>query len=200
MIEGLGNHRLSDFVLFSREALYSVFESYNADIWPLQLVWAVLAVMVFLLLRRGDPGSQRIALGIFGGAWLWVALAFHLRYFLPINWAATYFAWLFVIEAVMLFSFAMFGAPFAFDKRAQRAGTEMVGIVLFVAAALVPLGLLLGQGWRQTLLFGWGPDATALGTLGGLLAAKGRWAIRIVLMIPPIIWCAIAALIYYGAR
>jgi len=62
---------------------------------------------------------------------------------------------------------------------------------LFLFALLVePLaGPLFGRGWKQVEIFGLAPDPTAVGTLGLLLFAttRGRW----VLMIVPVLWCAI---------
>lgn len=198
MIEYFSSHRLADFVLFSREALYGVFETYNADIWPVQIVWLVLAALLFVLIRRADVTRGRIVFGILAAAWLWVGVAFHLKYFLPINWAATYFAGLFIVEAALLLWLGVFTTKLQFDKEANIGASAIVGMALLAVSAFFPVEMLWGQTLRQTLLLGWGPDHTALGTIGALLIAKGRT--RLLLLVAPVIWCVIAILMYYGAR
>jgi hypothetical protein len=183
-------------VLFSREALYGVFESYNADIWPVQIIWLVLAATLIALLRRGDVARGRIVFSILAAACLWVGLVFHLQYFLPINWAATYFAGLFVVEAVLLLGLGVFTGTLQLGKHTGVGAA--VGMALLATSAFVPLEMVGGAALRQTALFGWGPDHTALGTIGIMLIAKGR--ARLLLLGPPVLWCVIAVLMYNGAR
>jgi hypothetical protein len=48
---------------------------------------------------------------------------------------------------------------------------------------------LTGREWMQAELFAMTPDATALATLGLLLLAKGRAAVRLVMI--PVAWCLV---------
>jgi hypothetical protein len=103
---------------------------------------------------------------------------------------------LFVVEAVLLFGFGVLGTKIQFHKGGSVRFA--VGIALWAVSAFVPFEWLWDQTLRQTLLFGWGPDRTAVGTIGVLLIAEGRM-VRL-LLVPPVIWCLIASLMYYGAR
>src|SRR5262249_2659947 len=111
-----------------------------------------------------------------------------LRY-ATINWAATYAAWAFGLEAALLLWLAVrgrFDPPPAFSRRVG------LGIVVF-AVFLEPLfGLIFGRTLRQIELFAITPDSTVVATLGALIALrpKRRW----LLMIIPVLWCLLTGL------
>jgi hypothetical protein len=186
-------YRVADFLLFSREVLFGLFETYNRAIWPLQLVWVLLAAALVPLALRAGPRGSRVAWGIVASAWLFVGVVFQLNHFVSINWAAKYFGWLFLAEGALLFGFGVLGGKLTFGRPVSR-----IGLALLIAAAFVPWGLLLGQAPAELMLFGWGPDSTALTTIAILLLAKGR--ARWLLLAPAVAWCAIAGLMYYGLK
>ncbi len=183
-------YTLSDFLLFSPRTYFRLFELYNRDIWPLQLVAFGLGLTIWIVLRRSEARRGRAITAVLGACWLWVAIAFHAHRYATINWAAVSFAWGFGLEAALLLGFGTVAGWLSFDRpsdRTSRAGAW----ILFFALAIEPMaGLLSGRGWRQAELFGVAPDPTAVATLGVLLLAggRGRWALLVV----PVIWCAIA--------
>jgi hypothetical protein len=182
-------YELADFLAFSPRTYYRLFELYNAAIWPAQAAAAVLGVAILALLRRPGTGRGRLVAAILAGCWLWVALAFHLRRYATINWAATYFAGGFVLEAVLLVWTGVVRGRLVWQPPRDPIARAGLGIFLFALVAQPLIGPLLGRQWRQAELFGVAPDPTALATLGLLLAASGarRWALAFV----PAIWCAI---------
>ena len=179
-------YRLYDFLLFTPRTYYRLFELYNAAIWPAQIVALAVGVLLVVTCTRG--GGRPVAL-VLAASWLWVAVAFLALRYATINWAATYAAWGFGVEAALLLWIAIrerFDPPPAF---ARRIG---FGLVLF-AVLVEPLsGLLLGRPLRQIELFALTPDPTAVATLGALLALrpKRRW----LLMIVPVLWCLFTGL------
>jgi hypothetical protein len=112
-----------------------------------------------------------------------VAGAFLWKRYATINWAATYFAWMFAIEAVLL-------VRLTFRPRSDLAGRLGIGVFVFSLAVYPLLAPLLGRGWRQSEIFGVAPDPTVLATLGLLLLAEGPppwWT-----LVAPLVWCLVS--------
>jgi hypothetical protein len=143
-----------------------------------------------------SPTRSRIVFALTAGAWAWVGLVFHLQYFMPINWAARYSAGLFLVESLLLLIFAIrpgLAKPYGSGPR------RTLGLAIFILSAFIPFELLWGQSLAQIMIFGWGPDRTAVGTIGLLLAA-GRGLFHWILMLPAVIWALLAMLMYYGLK
>ena len=182
-------YTLSDILLFTPRTYYRLFEIYNAAIWPAQVAALGLGLAILVLLRRAGAGRSRLIAGILAACWLFVAIAFHARRYATINTAGSYFAWAFGIEAALWIAMGVLGGGLTIDRPRDLAGRAGLGIFLF-ALFLEPLAApLLGRGWRGLEIFGVAPDPTAIATLGLLLLARARH--RWVLMIIPVLWCAI---------
>lgn len=171
-------YQLSDFLLFSPETYFRLFELHNAALWP----WQVAAVMAGLamLVVTGQP----LALLFAGAAWLLTAwLWFHQSY-ATINWAAEYVAYGFALQGLLLW-------VYAFDRELQPADSRSraVGFTLVICAlALQPLlPWMLGRPWQQGEVFALMPGPTVVATLGLLLALRAPW----LLLILPLVWCVL---------
>jgi hypothetical protein len=183
------SYRLGDFLLFAPRTYYRLIEAINRDLWPWQVV-AILAGLAVLLLTAGygPRWRGRVVAAFLAVAWLWVAWAFHLRRYATINWAARWFAVGFAVEALLLLwaggvrGRLLLGAP-------HRTIQRLALVLLALALAAVPLAeRLLGRPWARIELFGLFPDATALATLGVLLASRRSHGLLVVV---PLLWCAI---------
>jgi hypothetical protein len=183
-------YTFSDLQSFSLSTYYRLFERYNTAIWPAPAVAFVLGLVTMALLLRGVPRRGRIVAGILAASWLWAAIAFHATRYSTIHWAASYFAWGFGVEAVLIVVTGIVGGGLVLERPVEpigRAGLVVFGFALFVQPLV---GLLLGRSWRQIEMFGVAPDPTAVATLGALLLAGGR--VRWELFVVPVIWCAIS--------
>lgn len=182
-------YRLSDFLLFSPRTYYRMFELYHAQIWPIHLAVLGSVVAIVVRLRREDECGGRAIAGLLALSWLWVAIAFHLQRYATINWAAKYFAVLFVIQGLLLVWHGVVRGRLRFGLSREWAARMAVGL-LFVALMLEPIaGRIAGRAWRQVEIFGVTPDPTAVATLA-LLALSVPRAPRVLLVIP-VTWCAI---------
>jgi hypothetical protein len=181
-------YSLTDFLLFSPRTYYRLFELYNEAVWPAHIAAIALGLAVLALARMGDG---RAIAAILAAAWMWAGVAFHLDRYATINWAATYFAGAFVLQAVLLLWTGVVRDALAPDPAASlagRAGLALVAFALFIAPAIGPL---LGRDWRQIELFGLAPDPTAVATLGAvLLSARTQWHLLAV----PVLWCVFTGL------
>jgi hypothetical protein len=183
-------YTLSDLQSFSLSTYYRLFERYNAAVWPAPAVAFALGLATMALLLGGGPRRGRIVAGILAASWLWVAIAFHATRYSTIHWAASYFAWGFGLEAVLLAGMGVVPGGLVLERpvdAVSRGGLAIFAFALFVQPLIGPL---LGRSWRQVEIFGVAPDPTAVATLGALLLAGGR--VRWELFVVPAIWCTIS--------
>jgi hypothetical protein len=182
-------YSLSDFLLFSPRTYYRLFELYNFAVWPAHIVALALAAAILVLLRAGTPWQGRAIFAILAGCWLWVAWAYLYERYDTINWAASYFAIAFALQAALLLWRAGSPAP---SIRLRSDMASRVDLALFVSGAfLYPLiAPAMGRPWMQAEMFGIAPDPTVVATLGILLVASGRalWELLVI----PLVWCAIS--------
>jgi len=182
-------YRLSDLLLFSPRTYYRMFELYHQEIWPAQLVAVALVLAILVLMRRDDDRHGPVIAGLLAACWLWVAVMFHVRRYATINWAARYFAVLFVAQAALLVWNGVVRRRLTFRRQSEASALLVPGL-LVIAIAIPPLvGRVTGRTWSQVELVGLTPDATAVATLAILLVSSPR-APR-TLMIAPLCWCVI---------
>jgi Family of unknown function (DUF6064) len=183
-------YSLSDFLLFSPRTYYRLFELYNAAMWPLQILALALGVALLGLLLRDTAWRGRAIAAILAACWLWVAWAYLWQRYDTINWAASYFAVGFAIEALLLIWTGIVRDRLGFLSGAGPVGAAGLCIFLFALVGYPLIGPLNGRPWRQAEIFGLAPDPTAIAALGVLVAAhRPRWSLLII----PLIWCAISA-------
>jgi hypothetical protein len=187
-------YRPSDFLLFSPRTYYRLFELYNAELWPAQVLTLGLGLALWLALWQGRAWALRAACALHGAAWLWVAWAFHWQRFASIDWAATWYAAAFALQGTLLCAVAAIGNG---DHGAEpRRRTRALGLALLLMALVAPpaLGVLLGRPWQQAEVFGLAPDPTVLATLGLLLLLRARRAPGRLVWLAwplPLLWCLV---------
>jgi Family of unknown function (DUF6064) len=182
-------YTLQDFLLFSPRTYYRLFELYNRDIWPAQILTLGAGVAIVALPRDDGARTGGVIAAILAGCWLWVAWGFHYQRYATINWAAVYFAAAFAVEALLLIWTGVIRGRLEFGARGTAVGRAGLGIVLFALVVQPLIGLLVGREWIQAETFGVAPDPTVLATLGILLLAGNR--VHWELLLIPVAWCAI---------
>jgi hypothetical protein len=184
-------YRPSDFLMFSAATYRRLIELYNEAFWPLQLL-ALLVVLAILgmLVNRGSAPA-RVVCGVLAVAWLWIAWAFHAQRYATINWAATWFAYAFALEALLLGSIGVVRDAVRFETRAGWRSRIAVAMLL-IALVYPAIGISSGRSLDESEFFGFAPDPTAIGTLALLMLARGRgaWALRLM----PLAWCAVGGM------
>ena len=183
-------YSLSSFLLFSARTYYRLFELYNADVWPLQVGTLAAGFAILFLTVRSTAWSGRAVAAMLTALWLFVAWAFLLQRYDPINFAARYFAVGFALQAALLF-----WAGVIRDRLRATTGTiaGKIGIAMIVyAVALHPLiAPLSDRPWTQAEIFGLAPDPTVIATLGVIVAAaRPNWH----LLLLPLLWCVTSGL------
>jgi hypothetical protein len=182
-------YSLSDFLMFSPRTYYRLFELYNAAIWPLQIVGLALGVAILVLLVREVAWRGSAIAAMLAACWLWLAWAYLLERYDTINWAGSYFAVGFAVEALLLVWSGIVRDRLRFRPNSDLIGLAALCIFLFALFVFPLIGPLTGRPWPQAELFGVAPDPTVVATLGVLVAAhRPHWELLVI----PIIWCAIS--------
>jgi hypothetical protein len=170
---------------FTAETYLSLFESYNATIWPAQVVAHGLGALALFLTLRPLAAGGRIAFAVLSAFWLWNGIAYHLVHFFQINFAALGFAALFTLQGVLFAAIAIGG------RRGLRFRPDVFGWIgllscLFALVAYPLLGWLAGHGWPRAAAFGVAPAPTTIFTFGMLLMLEGRAPLYVAVI--PLLW------------
>jgi hypothetical protein len=183
-------YSLTSFLLFSPRTYYRLFELYNAEVWPLQAVALALGLAILVLILRRPPWSGRAVATILVVCWLFVAWAYLLERYDPINFAARYFAIGFALQVALLIWTGVLRDSLRFEA-SGIAGKVGPAILLYAVAIHPLMAPLTGRSWTQAEIFALAPDPTAIATLGVMLAAaRPHWHLLVV----PVLWCAISGL------
>lgn len=194
-------YRPGDFVMYGREAWLALLEAHNAALFPWQALPTLFGLWLVWAAWRGEARALRAALIGLGACWLFVASAWFWQRLVEIDLAAPWYAYAFAFQGMLLIAYAGRIAPDALERRprarmAALAATDLgvvVWPILAVGGAAFGAGGEGGLRWGATPLFGVTPDATALATIGVLLAlARGRW-----LLIVPLLWCLISGTVQW---
>ena len=182
-------YRLSSFLLFSPRTYSRLYERYNVDAWPAQLIALVIGVALLVILLRRPSHAARIVAIALAGCWAFVAWAWHVAHYATINWAATYFAAAFALQALLLLWVGGLRSALSFDSTSSASRLVGIALVVWGVAGQPIMTALIGRGIAQADYFGTGPDSTVAATLGVLLLATGRrWPLWPI----PLAWCAVA--------
>ena len=172
---------------FSHDAFLDVFGAYNSLLWPaVLLIWAATAIVVWAWLCGGGV-SQRLLFVLLGVHWAWSGIAYHWLFFRSINPAATIFAALFMLQAV-LFVWLAIGAN---ARAATPTGVRgAVGGALVSYGLIYPfIGLAVGLEYPRLPLFAV-PCPTTMVTIGFLVAAGG---VPRVAAVVPLLWAVVGS-------
>jgi len=191
------SYTLEDFLLFSPRVYWRMFELHNAAVWPLQPVSLLAGICIAASLLRSSFIARKVAYAALAVAWAWVGWSFLADRYAAINWAATYVAPVFGVQALLLLWVGM--------RRCRATGAMPLPVALGVGSFLACYGLILhpllpllaDRPWRAAEIFGIAPDPTAIVTLGIVVAAVRGTALYILLAVP-LAWCIASATTLYA--
>lgn len=175
----LASYRPSDFLMFAPRTYWRLFELHNEAWWPAPLVLPALGLAACAWIWRGGSGgrggrggrggalAQRAVAAALAVASLFVAQAFVIERYEPINWAARGLAWLLWAQAVALAGLACTrGLGVVPEPRRRLAALALAAWAL---AGHPLLALASGRSLMQAEVFGLAPDPTAIAMLAWLL-------------------------------
>lgn len=174
-------------VPFTVSQFLEVFWRYNTAVWPAQIVFYGLAL---LMIYWAASGVDRWVHGLLAFLWAWMGVVYHWLFFTEINGAAWAFGALFLAQA-LVFLGASVGRPrirFLFTR-------DVYGLTgaAFLAYALVlypVLGAMAGHAYPRGPTLGL-PCPSTIATFGLLLWTSTRvppWVLAI-----PLVWAVIGS-------
>ncbi len=174
---------LANFLPYSLESWKGLLEYYNQIWWPYSVVFLALALGLLWLVRRPSPHQHRFVLSGLALCWAWTGWFFVGKQFATVNWSARYFAWLFILQALILVAWSLRSEP---QKSGQPVKFERWSpFLVFTSMMALPLiQFLSGYSLEQLGWFALTPDATVLATIAFLgvlnVLPAGLWAIPVV--------------------
>jgi uncharacterized protein DUF6064 len=172
----------------STAALFSLYASHNLATWPAPAIFYGLSLLALALALWPLPGASRAIAAILAASWFWNGAIFHFGFFAPLNWGATIFGALFILQGLLLLWRGALGGALHFAWGGGLSG--LTGAALIAFALLYPLlDLAAGHGWPQMQLPGTLPAPTVLITLGLLLLTRERAARSLAVL--PLLWALI---------
>ncbi|WP_136064037.1 DUF6064 family protein [Modicisalibacter radicis] len=178
---------------YSSEVLFALFGQVNRELWPvLVLLYALAAGCLVLVWRL--PGRKASARALSCGLalfWAWHAVA-EFVFFAPFDFAAPYYAGLFLLEALALLGAGVLGRP----RYRPRGGVGGRVAAVLIGHALIGYPLLdwlAGEEPTSLRVLGMAPGPTMLFTAGLLLLGDVRSAVW--LLIVPVLWGLYAGLL-----
>jgi hypothetical protein len=187
------SYRPSDFLMYSPRVYFRQIETYNNALWPLQLMMLLVGIGLVWLLLRPRQNDRRIVAIVLAALWLFVGWAYLWSRLSSINWAATYAACGFAVQAILMIVIYVMPSK----NRAPLLNGVSGPVVAAVAVLLYPgLSLIAGRGLGTSEVFGIMPDPTAIATIGFLASARQRY--DFVLFVIPTLWCIISSVTLYA--
>jgi hypothetical protein len=172
---------------FNTQQFLDVFKAYNQSVWPLQLVFILLAVFAVFVVIWKPISSGKIIPVILALLWIWMGGVYHLLFFSAINEVAKIFGILFIMQGLLFLRYALTGAQ-TFQFRKGTYGTA-AGILIIYALVIYPLtGYYTGHVYPYSPTFGL-PCPTTIFTFGILILSKER--LPFYMLIIPFIWTII---------
>lgn len=175
---------------FTTDQFFRVFHDYNTSIWPLQLILLFLAIVALAIIWRRRSWSGVAVSAILSLLWAWLALGYHLAFFVHINPLAYGFAALSLLGAGLFFWFGVVRRQLEFTF--ERGPSARVGMALIVFALVIyPVwSTAAGHAYPELPTFGL-PCPTTIFTIGLLALARGP-GIRAVVIVP-LLWSLIGS-------
>jgi hypothetical protein len=173
---------------FTVEQFSEVFKHYNQSVFPMQVVFYVLGLTVFLLSIKKIAYADKVINAILSFFWLWMGIVYHMFYFAQINKAAYFFGGIFILQALLFFYHGVLYNRLSYKFRFDRFG--WVGAIMMTFALFIYplLSYVFKHVYPASPTFGL-PCPTTIFTFGILLCCSKKIPLSILMI--PFIWSII---------
>jgi len=173
---------------FTVEQFLEVMRKYNETVFPMQIVFYLLSIILIYLAIKPSSKSDKIISGFLALFWLWMGIVYHLIFFTVINKAAYLFGAAFILQGILFLTFGVFQNKLSFRFHSDMFGTTGIILVLFALIVYPVLGYFFGHVYPDSLTFGL-PCPTTIFSFGLLLLSDKKCPLAILII--PFIWSVI---------
>jgi len=173
---------------FTVEEFLEAFKNYNQSVYPMQIVFYLLAATVILLSIKKIANADRIINVILSFFWLWMGIVYHLFYFAQINKAAYLFGGIFILQGLLFFYYGVLNSKLSYKFRFDKLGWAGVLLITFALIIYPFLGYVFGHSYPASPTFGL-PCPTTIFTFGILMWFDKKMPLSILII--PFIWSII---------
>lgn len=167
---------------FTIEQFLQVLRNYNTAIFPMQILFYLLALSVVALSFKKIRSGDKITSSIFAFLWLWMGIVYHLVFFTTINKAAYLFGGLFIVQSILFFYYGVIKSNLKYHFSQSTAGVIGLILVIFALVVYPLLGYVYGHIYPATPTFGL-PCPVTIFSFGVLLWSEKEFP-KVVLVIP----------------
>lgn len=170
---------------FSLEQFLEVFKNYNQSVWPMQIVFYLLAILAIYWATRETTYSGRAVSAILAFFWLWMGIVYHWTFFSSINKAAWLFGGLFILQGILFLQLGVIQQKQSFRFQSNLYGFSGAILMGFALVVYPLLGVIFQHNYPNSPTFGL-PCPTTIFTLGMLL-----WSVQkppFYLLVIPVLW------------
>jgi hypothetical protein len=173
---------------FSVDKFLSVFENYNQALWPVQVIFYMLAVVAMLVVVKQWWQAERVVFSILAFLWIWMGCVYHILYLSTVNAGAYVFGIFFILQGFIFIYYGVIRQRITL--RIESDFSSIAGVVLIVYSLFVypVIGYVSGHFYPHSPTFGV-PTPTTIFTFGILLLSPYR--LRWYIMMIPFLWSII---------
>jgi len=185
LTRGITPIKSGGYMPFTIKEFLDVMAQYNLAVWPLQIVFNILAVIMLIFLFRKTNFSNKLISGGLAFFWLWIGIVYHLAFFTSINKAAYLFGLLFIVQGILFIYFGFVKQILYYEMRKDWLG-NLGGLFVLYALIIYPiLGMSFGHTFPQNPTFGL-PCPTTIFTFGLLFFSIKKIPWYLILI--PFLW------------
>jgi hypothetical protein len=173
---------------FTSEDFLKVFEMYNQAIFPVQIVFNLLALLAIYAIVVGKQWTDKVVCAFLSFLWIWMGIMYHIVFFTAINKAAYLFGTLFIVEGCLILWQGVFRNKLSFHLSKNTYGILGFFLMLFALLIYPVLSYSLGHVYPANPTFGL-PCPTTIFTFGVFLTTRKR--IPMITLLIPILWALI---------
>ena len=173
---------------FTLEQFLQVFKDYNQSVYPLQIVFYLMAGAVILLSIKKILNADKVINAILSFFWLWMGIVYHLVYFTQINKAAYLFGGVFILQGLLFFYQGVLNNKLSYEFPFNKWGWTGAFLIIFALIIYPLLGYVAGHFYPASPTFGL-PCPTTIFTIGILMWSNKKMPLS--MMIIPLIWSII---------
>lgn len=172
---------------FNTAQFLDVFRNYNNSVFPIQIFFNILAVLLIIFAIKKFNYSDKIIISGLSFLWIWMGAVYHIIFFSTINKMAFLFGPLFILQGIL---FAVYGFKTKMSFKFNRGITAYISILLLLYALIIYpwLGYYSGHVYPASPTFGL-PCPTTIFTFGMLLLLENKYPFKIFII--PLLWSVI---------